>query len=200
MHSVVTSADERRAARRRDIVLAAQDLTIDRGYHAWTLDDLAEVVGVSRRTLYNDVGGKERCVLGPRLTFAEPVLDTFRRGGPTGHLIDDIIAVAQSRLREKYYDAAHWRRVQAVLDAAPGLRQHLESEVEEAIDALVGDALRRPGESEDRVRVAIGICHALVAMALARHRPDKGAEPALTTILDDLVPLAHDVFRPTRTP
>ena len=59
-------------ATRRAVVAAARDLFVERGYAATTIDAVAEAAGVSRKTVFDAVGGKgallreayERAVLG----------------------------------------------------------------------------------------------------------------------------------------
>ena len=53
-----------RTDRRAAIIAAAQRLSVNCGYSGFTIDDLAEAVGVSRRTLFNHVSSKEEAVLG----------------------------------------------------------------------------------------------------------------------------------------
>ena len=50
--------DEQARATRRRIVAAGSDLFVERGYAATTVDAIAERAGVSRKTVFNSVGGK----------------------------------------------------------------------------------------------------------------------------------------------
>jgi AcrR family transcriptional regulator len=50
--------DEQARRTRRTIVTAAHDLFLARGYAATTVDAIAEAAHVSRRTVFNSVGGK----------------------------------------------------------------------------------------------------------------------------------------------
>ncbi len=50
--------DEQARATRRRIVAAGGDLFVERGYAATTVDAIAERAGVSRKTVFNSVGGK----------------------------------------------------------------------------------------------------------------------------------------------
>lgn len=82
----------RELARLHAIQTEACKLVIARGYDGFTMEELAEAVGVSRRTLFNYVPDKASAVLGPfdRDDFA--LLDDFEAGGPTGHLLPDLVA------------------------------------------------------------------------------------------------------------
>jgi len=50
--------DEQARATQRRIVAAGSDLFVERGYAATTVDAIAERAGVSRKTVFNSVGGK----------------------------------------------------------------------------------------------------------------------------------------------
>jgi AcrR family transcriptional regulator len=50
--------DEQARRTRRAIVAAAHDLFVAQGYAATTIDGIAEAAGVSRRTVFDSVGGK----------------------------------------------------------------------------------------------------------------------------------------------
>ncbi len=50
--------DEQARRTRRAIVIAARDLFLAQGYAATTIDAIAEAAHVSRRTVFNSVGGK----------------------------------------------------------------------------------------------------------------------------------------------
>ena len=76
-----------------EIQEAAATLVIERGYDGFTMDELAERVGVSRRTLFNHVPDKASAVLGP---FDENnprpgALELFLEKQPHGRLVDDLV-------------------------------------------------------------------------------------------------------------
>ena len=76
-----------------EIQEAAATLVIERGYDGLTMDELAERVGVSRRTLFNHVPDKASAVLGP---FDENnprpgALELFLEKQPHGRLVDDLV-------------------------------------------------------------------------------------------------------------
>ncbi|MFN2320368.1 MAG: TetR/AcrR family transcriptional regulator [Dermatophilaceae bacterium] len=77
-------------------------MTVEHGYDGFTMDDLADRVGVSRRTLFNVVPDKESAVLGLAPDFdASEEGARFREGGPSGELVPDLLVmfeVAMARL------------------------------------------------------------------------------------------------------
>lgn len=57
-----TFRERTRLRREAEIIAAAQSLIRDRGYHAVSMDDLAEVVGISKATLYQHFPSKDELV------------------------------------------------------------------------------------------------------------------------------------------
>ncbi|MBS4754518.1 TetR family transcriptional regulator [Nocardioides sp. zg-ZUI104] len=88
----------RRQAKRHQTAQRLQQcalrLTLDKGYDGWTVDDLAEEAGVSRRTVFNYFDGKAEIVLGPPLYLDREQAEVFVAGGPTGNLLADALALA----------------------------------------------------------------------------------------------------------
>lgn len=91
---------ERVLRRIRDIQSAACQLVLQHGYDGFTMDDLAEAAGVSRRTLFNYVPDKASAVLGRNDFEDHPQVDAFRAGGPTGVLMPDLIDALDSVMNE----------------------------------------------------------------------------------------------------
>lgn len=84
----------------REITRSARQLTDEHGLDGFTMEDLAQAVGVSRRTLFNYVPGKIDAVLGNSTSAQDSeAISVFRTGGPTGNLIDDVRQVSVSILR-----------------------------------------------------------------------------------------------------
>lgn len=71
--SVARFADQTRDRLRAAVLVATAELAIDRGWGAVTMGAVADRVGVSRQTVYNEFGGKP--ALGEALVMRE--LDTF---------------------------------------------------------------------------------------------------------------------------
>lgn len=82
------------------IRVAALKLVIDNGYDGFTMEELAQKVGVSRRTLFNYIKDKESAVLGPE--FSEEVeyqFQNFAAGLPTGSLREDSEIMAKAEFK-----------------------------------------------------------------------------------------------------
>lgn len=110
MHSVTLSATSRREDRRLktadEITREARELADQHGLDGFTMDQLADAVGVSRRTVFNYFGTKLDAVLGRQHHPDQTLVDTFRAGGPTGDLIDDLQVMVTALIDAKPLDNA----------------------------------------------------------------------------------------------
>ena len=108
MHSVTQSAetprDRRRAETGHALVRGARLLTADVGLHGFTVEEVCDAAGVSRRTFFNYFASKEDAVLGiPLHRHDEEAIAAFLAGGdprtpelsPT--LLDDLATLALAR-------------------------------------------------------------------------------------------------------
>lgn len=67
---------------RRALVDTAYRLTLDRGYDGFTVAELAEAVGISRRTFSNYFTSRAECVLSWNLMQAEAAIDELTAAEP----------------------------------------------------------------------------------------------------------------------
>lgn len=89
-------ANPKAAARLHAIQDAALNLVIAKGYDGFTMDELAEAVGVSRRTLFNYVPDKASAVLGPADEPDDARMVAFRTASRGGSLMEDLVALIDS--------------------------------------------------------------------------------------------------------
>lgn len=98
----------RRETKRTQTALRLQQcaiqLTIDRGFDGWTIDDLAAAADVSRRTVFNYFDGKADVVLGPVVELDPERVAVFVAGGPSGNLLADVLAMAADVIEEHTSD------------------------------------------------------------------------------------------------
>lgn len=181
---VSQSAISRREQTSRIITRCAQDLAIEHGFDGFTLDDLAEQAGVSRRTLFNYFPGKEAAVLGVPAALDSDVLSTFVAGGAAdaegadgtgGRLLEDLAALVVSTYTREDPDRADWHRIHALFERNP----KLIAVAKERFDALVNDVRVAAEEREalpaghPRARVAVAIIAGIFHDSLARFLADE---------------------------
>src|SRR5688572_17861096 len=117
--AIQSGREARREATAHRISLCAQDLTADRGLDGFTMDELAEAAGVSRRTLFNYFPGKDAAVLGTHPRLDDTLLAAFVAGGPTGRLVDDIAVLVDALLEVKDINRDDVHRVRQLMLQEP---------------------------------------------------------------------------------
>ncbi|MEU0073786.1 helix-turn-helix domain-containing protein [Streptomyces sp. NPDC006332] len=168
------------ANRRRTAALiteSALDLAEERGVDGFTMDELAERVGVSRRTLFNYVPGKLDAILGAPQSPDPASLVAFRAGGPTGRLADDVKATFAAVLDNAQTPSAQVERVRRLV--ASDARLHKAMHDKFALFATVfADALteRDPARfPPPRAQVAATVTLSLFGVALDAFVADPAA-------------------------
>ena len=123
MHYVSESAISRSGRRQETsfrISRCAQRLTEERGLDGFTMDELAESAGVSRRTLFNYFPGKVDAVLGEAPQISQEALADFRSRGAGSNLVNDLRELAAELLDTKQLNREDIERTRHLLvDHAP---------------------------------------------------------------------------------
>lgn len=154
--------------------MCAQQLADEHGLDGFTMEDLAERVGVSRRTLFNYFPGKDDAVLGGMPEVDAELEATFRAGGPTGNLIDDLAAIVRSVLDAKDWTRDELARARRVMLANPRLIARSHRRLEEAVEAFMAAARERDGSDFDahRSKAAVAVMLAVFHVALEHYLSD----------------------------
>lgn len=166
------------------ITRTAQRLAEERGLDGFTMDDVAENAGMSRRTLFNYVPGKLDAVLGV-LPERDPArFAEFISGGPSGRLGEDVKAVVTSMLESKDATAEDAERVRRLIATEPRLQKAMRDRFAK-VAAFFADAIAaREGEGPDPVRAQAS---ATVTLALLELALDAYAADAGTTLSEHYV-------------
>jgi AcrR family transcriptional regulator len=175
------SADSIREVRRREtsrrISHCARVLTDDHGIDGFTMADLAAAAEVSRRTLFNYFPGKDNAVLGERPPPNEALLATFKQGGPTGDLVDDLVALVVAVLDTADFDRDEVALLHRVMHDNPRLiavtKDHFESSGEMIRAAI--EEREGAGYDDTRARVLFRVIASLVEVSLHHYleHPDE---------------------------
>lgn len=153
-------------SRRTAIIAAAQRLAVSCGYSGFTFDDLAQAVGVSRRTLFNHVSSKEEAVLGMLPVLTDEQIETLRAGGPTGDLVQDLVITAIDSLGGDDATAEDWQQLQDVIRRNPELLVRVQDHVDELGLTLVTHLAARDGVGEEQARVVFTVVGGLIGRAV----------------------------------
>ncbi|MCB7136175.1 TetR/AcrR family transcriptional regulator [Cellulosimicrobium marinum] len=171
--SAVTRNRRRTAAQ---ITRSAQRLAEERGLDGFTMDDLAEVAGVSRRTLFNYVEGKFDAVLGAPAAPDPARLVEFSHGGPTGRLHDDLKAVFTALLDTRDAPADELDRTRRLIASDARLHKAMHDKFARSADLLASALVERdPGRFDAyRAKAAATVTLSLFDVALEGFVADPG--------------------------
>lgn len=169
MHCVMKSATSQRDVRRAEVTRALISLsrraTAEGGLHGFTIDELCERAGISRRTFFNYFASKEDAVLGIPLHADTDEADEFfvamRPRLPAGvispTLLTDYAALIEGRWASLEVDQASAAELMAAAEREPRLVSHMieRHQQDEAKDALV--VARREGLDPDDPRAIAAV-------------------------------------------
>ena len=190
---------ERARRRRASIVTTAQDLAVRHGYSGFTIEDLAEAVGCSRRTLFNHVSSKEEAVLGALPHLDEEHVAVLRSGGPTGDLVEDLVTTIVESLGGSAPTVADWQRMKDVCQRNPELLMRVHEHVEELVTQLIGHLSERRGVDDARARIALALAGAVVQTTvhdLIENPSTAGQETDLAEQVHDNLEIARELLTP----
>lgn len=192
--SATTSQARRRATSYR-ISVCAQQLTDQHGLDGWTMEDLAEVSGVSRRTLFNYYAGKVDAVLGAAPELSAEAVEQFRSRGADSDLVQDLRVLATELLDAQDLsreDVARSRRIlldtPRLLAAAHDRFYVLSAQIVELVRDREGAAF-----DANRAQVAVRLLAALFDAALENFLNDPDERP-LADAYDDVLRTARRLF------
>jgi AcrR family transcriptional regulator len=199
MHSVTESATSLREQRRWEtshrITLSAQRLTDAHGLDGFTMDDLADAAGVSRRTLFNYFPSKADAVLGEMPEIPEAALDAIRAGGPHGNLLDDLAELARLALSVKKPDHESVELSRRVLNREPRMLAAAHQRFETIAEDFTALVLERQGADFEpfRARLLLRLVLTLFDSALTALAREDGSR-ALVEVFDEHLAAARTLF------
>jgi AcrR family transcriptional regulator len=126
--SAISTRERRKAETAAGLRDAARRLTIEHGLAGFTVEELCEEVGVSRRTLFNYYASKENSVIGIPVDLDESgAAERFLALGPRGveRLVDDIVALHLERWAFGGMTAADVQQLIRAIDREPRLAAHM---------------------------------------------------------------------------
>ena len=150
------------------ITRCAQMLAEEHGIDGFTMDDVAECAGVSRRTLFNYVPGKLDAILGAPPDPDPSMLSEFLTGGPTGRLADDVKATIAALLDSKDTAPEDLERVRRLIASDARLHKAMHDKFSKVATFFAEAILKREGSTFDplRARAAATVTLSLFDVAL----------------------------------
>jgi len=138
------STTERTRALRRRLVVEARRATIEHGLHGFTIEQLCETVGVSRRTFFNHFASKDDAVLGIEQGATEEMLGAYASGALVPDDLDplgSVVALAIEQVHVAGVDRADEALVRRVFEREPAMVAKFLAAVDVQL-AAVGQAVR----------------------------------------------------------
>lgn len=158
--SALSTRDRRKAETARGLKDAARRLTIERGLHGYTIEELCDEVGVSRRTFFNYFASKENAVIGVPVDAdesgaAERFAAACARGIPA--LVDDLVALHLDRWSFGGITADEVAQLIQAFEREPRLVGHLLAVAGAAERDDIDLVERREGLPEGDLRAAAAV-------------------------------------------
>lgn len=172
------STTERTRALRRRMIVEARRATVEHGLHGFTIEQLCETVGVSRRTFFNHFGSKDDAVLGIELNADVEAIDAYAAGGIVPgdlDLLASIVALAIDQFHRVGIARADEAMMRRVFEREPALVARFLSATDVQL-ARVTVAVRRrfgwddPGDR--RARLATEAAAALLKVTAETYFDD----------------------------
>ncbi|UAJ80002.1 TetR family transcriptional regulator [Leifsonia sp. ZF2019] len=185
--SAISTRERRKAETARGLREAARRLTIERGLSGFTVEELCEEVGVSRRTLFNYYASKENAVIGIPVDLDESgAAERFLAEGPRGivHLLDDLIALHLARWDYGGLTAADIHELLRAVDREPRLAAHMLKMAGEGEREDILLVERREGLPRGDLRAAAAV---QLAGGLLRASAEEFFRPETSDDLPDII-------------
>ena len=163
--------ERKRTATRVAITTAARTLTAEHGANGFTVEELCEKVGISRRTFFNYFPAKEDAILGsPVDDLPEDLVQRFIDGGKgsrpgelSSTLLADFVDLAVGMIERLAISHSEMIMLKNAIAAEPRLLQkamHGSQAAHDAFAAMISARESMPAD-DPRVRAAITVFGAL---------------------------------------
>lgn len=141
--------ERKKLTTRRALAEAALALAVERGYHGFTVADITEAVGVSRRTFSNYFAGRAECLISLADDLLEEILASIPEPSAEWGVREILQAALISFGREISHGAADYFRLliaepelQTAMMAAAGAHQELVAATIARVVGLAADDIR----------------------------------------------------------
>lgn len=188
------------------MIVEARRATVEHGLHGFTIEQLCESVGVSRRTFFNHFASKDDAVLGLELDADTALLREYADGGAVPSDLDplgSVVALAARQVHAVGIDRADEALVRRVFDREPAMVARFLSATDSQIAAVAAAVGRRfgwGGPDDRRARIVTETAAALLKVTATTFFADDFDEttgPAFDELLTDNLRLARAVITST---
>jgi AcrR family transcriptional regulator len=188
--------ERKRAATRAAITAVARSLTAERGLNGYTVEEVCEQSGISRRTFFNYFPAKEDAILGHvDDDFPEEVVARFMSGGagsPPGEisatLLADLIRLSLDLSERMSASEEETRQLIGVIKKEPQLMLRLigASEEREAEFARLLAAREGVPSNHPVVRMAVAVLGSIARKTSAAYFSEGNVRPYKDMLLENI--------------
>jgi AcrR family transcriptional regulator len=183
--------ERKKDATRRALAERALSMARERGYHGFTITDLVEDVGVSRRTFSNYFSSKAECLAAVTEGWLDDLLAGLAvTGSPEklpGVLRDGLVAVARDA-------SERWGTLLPIAENEPELHAYLLAGDAAIVERVSVEIAERSGLSADDLRVCLLAAYAVTAGRECIGRWLHSFDPADAAGTDALADLLETAF------
>ncbi len=160
-----------RSVRRAQLLVAAQEVFVEEGYHAAAMDDIADRAGVSKPVLYQHFPGKLELYLAlldsSCETLGQLARDAIVDAGPNGH--DQVEATIDAYFAFVSADGGAFRIVfESDLTSEPQVRDRLDN-VMMSCSEIVAEVIAHDTGLDEQRSMLLGVALTGMAQVAARH-------------------------------
>ncbi|KQX07312.1 hypothetical protein ASC59_05900 [Leifsonia sp. Root1293] len=178
------------AETRRALSHATRTLTAAHGLHGFTIEQVCERVGVSRRTFFNYFDAKEQAIIGhPHEWFDGDAVEMFLAMRPPGDgvsvtLLDDLVALEMAHVAQLAQSHQELRDLLAAIETEPQLLQKMMQAGMLRNDQLSDLVARREGLDPGDPVASVAV---LIVTTLMHSSAEIYFTPENTLTLDEIV-------------
>lgn len=177
--------ERKRRITRTSICTAARTLTAERGLHGYTIEELCEQVGISRRTFFNYFPGKEDAVLGHGdSSLPEDLVQAFLEGAGRLPLLDALVEFSAEMGGRMAISREEYTQLFAVLQKEPQLLTKLFGDSADRDKEFAALIARREGMKPEDPRAEMA---SLIIRQISWKSTDAFFDPANTLSYREIV-------------
>lgn len=186
--------ERKKDATRRALAETALALTVERGFQGFTIGELVDTVGVSRRTFSNYFTSKADCIAAVSDGWLDDVLETIRRAPATATL-DEVLQLGLLAVADQAVE--RWGALAPLARREPELAAHVLAGDAAVVDQVAAAVAERTTLTADdmRVRLLAGYAVSAGREVLTRWaiapRPDRAALADLLTTAFSIIDVSR---------
>jgi len=168
--------ERQKAARRNQLVDAAQTLVEENGLDGVTVEQICAKAGVSTRTFFNYFDSKDDAAVGlPRWAVTDESSALFIAGGPTGDTLRDLVHLFSDQL-ESSVAPQHLGRAMRLIKSDQRLYQRHHALVAQHREDFAALIRQRMGDSyaETRIQLLLSLLWVVTSGAWMRWEAEHG--------------------------